>query len=292
MDSGAPPPVLVGVDGSPGSLRAAGTAAETARRRGVGLWLMCPAHGRPAEPPAPVQSRSAWHHVGDPDALLDRVAADLRARWPGLDVTARAAGGDLCALLVDRSPTAGLLVVDAAHTGGYDPVADRWLDHRVVTRAHCPVLIAGAARTGPVVVGIDGSEHAAAAVPLAFAEADERGVALLAVNVHFIGPREGCLVTAGDGYSAPVAQACAADLVAHVLTGWADKYPRVVVERQARYAPDVADALVEASGSAGLVVVGSRGPGAVVAGRRLGSVCATLLRRACCPVLLTRAYLT
>ena len=71
------------------------------------------------------------------------------------------------------------------------------------------------------------------------------------------------------------------------LAPWREKYPAVQV--QARTAPgSAAKKLVELSGEAGLLIVGSRGHGAIV-GSLLGSVGLQLLHHADCPVMIVHS---
>jgi len=71
------------------------------------------------------------------------------------------------------------------------------------------------------------------------------------------------------------------------LTSWRDKYPDVKVLAKFTDEP-AAEALIAASSGARLVVVGSRGLGAV-RGRLLGSVSQYLLHHAPCPVAVVRS---
>jgi nucleotide-binding universal stress UspA family protein len=290
-----PPPVLAGVDLSSDSAAAVDAAAAAAERHRVPLWLIGPASATPIrQPEAPL----VWLPAVDADKLLAQAVDRVHARRPDLDITTTTCDGDLADTLIDRSRQATLLVVGGRHTGGYNHLSERWLGNRVVSHAHCPVLVArgahGEEMTGsggrPVVLGVDGSEHSAAAVPLALEEATQRGVPLRAVNVHCIDAHPTATVTDGHSYTAEMAQVESAELLAHALAGWADKYPQVSVVQRAVYAPDVACALVEMSSSADLVVVGSRGRSVAIS-RRLGSVSRALVDRARCPVLLTHASL-
>ncbi|MGC9665855.1 universal stress protein [Planosporangium sp. 12N6] len=329
------PPVLVGLDGSPESGFAVDTAAAEACRRDLPLRLVCCSGPRGRH----TSAQYPWHPVAAV-RVLARTAERIHRRMPGLDVGTAVPGCDLGTALVDGSRGAALVVVSHRHTGGYDRLFDRWLSHRVLTHAHCPVLVArtgGGAAIGrpgdrPVLLGLDGSEHSTAAVPLAFEEAELRRVPLRAVNVHCVCARATAEVVRagfdGDGhrrpghdpaghgagghsgsgydadgydsggydadgyddcgYTAATAQACACDLVARALAGWADRYPRVKVLLEPVYAPDVAADLVTASAAADLVVVGTRGRTARTS-LLPGSVTRALVQYAHCPVLVTHA---
>jgi nucleotide-binding universal stress UspA family protein len=291
-----PGPVLAGIDGSSDNMVAAHVAAVEARRRDLPLRLVL-SYPHPPDPPghgvaAPPGSRSSDITPQSTDRALQRI----RHIWPKLSVVSDAPGRDFVDTLVEQSRDSDLLVVDAQHLDGYDSLLGRWLNDRVVTHAHCPVLVlrdgadAGGARVArrPVLIGIDGSEHCAAAMPPAVEEALRRGVPLWAVSVHCIGPRTTVGVDDAQSYCASTAQAQAADLIAEALAGWTDRYPQLEVIRQPMYAPDVASALVDASAAADLVVVGCRGRTALTS-LRLGSVSQALVRYAHCPVLVAHA---
>ncbi|MCR6690041.1 universal stress protein [Cellulomonas sp.] len=116
-------PVVVGVDGTPGSWLAAGLAAREARRLGRALHVL---HAcRPGEDD---EGRSI---------ALD-VAADLAQTYPDLEVRTLLADGDPVPCLVAASRTAGLLVVGAHR---WRRTRGRLVGRRVAPRAACPVLV-------------------------------------------------------------------------------------------------------------------------------------------------------
>jgi nucleotide-binding universal stress UspA family protein len=273
----------------PDGMVAAETAATEAYRFHLPLRLVCCRY------PAASSRR-----------ILDRTVERLRERFPTMVMTTAAYPaanrGALADVVVEQSRDAALVVVGPRHTGGYDNLLGRWLKHRVVTHSRCPVLVAhacaacdcadcdhGTDEHRPVLVGLDGSEHSAAAVPLAFEQAMLRGVPVRAVNVHSIDPRAASEADEGGGYTAGTAQAWSADLIAAALDGWPDRYPEVAVVSEPMYAPDVVAAFVAASASAPLVVVGCRGRTACTS-LLPGSVSRALIHEARCPVLVARAH--
>ena len=135
-----------------------------------------------------------------------------------------------------------------------------------------------------MVVGVDGSPTSEAATAFAFEAASLRRVPLVAVHVW-----RDVLV---DATMAPlldwdVIDSDEREVLAERLAGWSEKYPDVPVRRLvARDRP--ARALVEESGRAQLVVVGSRGRGGFH-GLLLGSVSQALLHHAHCPVAVVRS---
>jgi nucleotide-binding universal stress UspA family protein len=279
----SPAPVLACIDGSPESTAVAQVAAVEARRHNLPLRLVLAEACHPVRAAVFAARRPPDNGGHGTVGVLRR----LREAWHWIEVVPNAPGSDLVDVLVRLSRDATLLVVGNRHLGGYDGLLGRWLSERAVTHARCPVLVVrdGAGATTapvarrPVLAGIDGSEHSAAAMPLAVREALLRGVPLWAISVHCVRCPDG----PGQGYCATTAQAGAADLIAEALDGWIEQYPQLEVIRQPMYAPDVASALVGASASASLVVVGSRGRSALTS-LQLGSVSQALVQHARCPV--------
>src|SRR2546421_4838050 len=131
----------------------------------------------------------------------------------------------------------------------------------------------------PVVVGVDGSPESAAALGFAFDEASARGLPLVAVYAWRALPSENLGPVTMRHYDPDEAAQEAARLLAEQLAGWPAKYPDVSLERQAVLSFNPAETLVDASRTASLVVVGSRGRGGF-AGLLLGSVSRALVPHA------------
>jgi nucleotide-binding universal stress UspA family protein len=134
-----------------------------------------------------------------------------------------------------------------------------------------------------VVAGVDDEETAATAVlSAAFAEAAARGAELLAVRAYGDGWRE-----ARAQRSDPAREEAdrrAADALDRAVRPWRERYPDVVARPLAvRGAPR--RTVLDAAHGAGLLVVGSRGLGAVT-GALLGSVSRAAVHAAACPVLI------
>lgn len=262
------PPVLAGLDSLPDSLTAVEAAAVESSRRRLPLRLVMCGAAPPGHGP------SCWR---PPRYELDRfefVVSRVARRFPALEVLAETHPGDLSDLLVDESPRARLVVVGPSHTGGYDRSSNHWLTHRVLTHAACPVLVARAGvgtDRQPVVVGIDGTEHSAAAVRFAVEEAALRQVVLRAVHV----------------YPAETGRARAEDLL---RTAVARGHVDITVTYEAICDPDLPHGLLRAATGADLVVIGSRsGP---ATDRLPGPACRALVDHAPCAVLVVPAHLT
>lgn len=145
----------------------------------------------------------------------------------------------------------------------------------------------GAERDGGVVVGVDGSACARAALAWAGILAARAGLRLTVVRAWSIptAPRPDCwepgYVPPVGEYERAVREAVAADVAAAGLP------EGVAVDCRAEHCAPV-DALVAASSGADLLVVGARGRGGAH-GRLLGSVSSSVLRAAHCPVTVVRS---
>jgi nucleotide-binding universal stress UspA family protein len=281
-------PVVVGVDGSRSSLAAAEHAAWAADRRSRPLLLVHGylhplGYGVPLNPydlgvPAPTEEARR---------MLDETARGLRARWPGLDVAVRQVTGGPAASLVAESRRAELVVVGSRGLGGFAGLLLGSVSAQVAAHADCPVLVVRPAKeqiaaAGPVLVGVDGSASARLAVTLAADEAARRGVGLTLMRVHPADePR-----TVPDGAEA-AARAESDGLLAATAAKVRAAHPDLAVDQRPVRATKPERALIEASGAAALLVVGSRGRGGF-AGLLLGSVSQAVVQHAHCPVLVAR----
>ena len=138
---------------------------------------------------------------------------------------------------------------------------------------------------------MDNSAHGEAALDYGFAYADRHGLPLVALHVYTLGAfvypvcRTRCRRTRsrrsspGSGRRPPGPSSTASG-------PWTEKYPDVPARTEVAEGP-AAHELVDASRTAGLLVVGSRGHGGL-AGMLLGSVSHGVLRHAHCPVVVAR----
>jgi nucleotide-binding universal stress UspA family protein len=263
--------VVAGIDGSPSSVAAAQYAADWAARCGYGLDLV---HGR------------GYDEVPDDDAL-SHVAAGLAVRHPGLTVVCRRAVGGGPAVLVEESRSAELTVVGAHGAGTVATASLGATATTVATHARGPVVIARPPAAlpdaaAPVLVGVDGSDHSAAALDFAFDIAAHAGAAVVAVHVWWAGP----LASVADSHL--LAQRTGQAL-SDALETWRHKYPDVQLTEKLVCSASAAQELIDESAGAGLVVVGTRGHGGF-AGLLLGSVSLSVARDAHCPVAIVRPH--
>ncbi|MFD0887059.1 universal stress protein, partial [Streptosporangium algeriense] len=138
---------------------------------------------------------------------------------------------------------------------------------------------------GEVVVGFDGSPESEAALEYAFGEAARRGVGLRALHAWQLP-----VMAVGSVAYTPLIEDISGTeerLATEILAPWRERRPEVEVEQTVLFEHPVF-ALGEASKTAGLVVVGSRGLGGF-GSAVLGSVSHGVLHHAGCPVAVVRA---
>lgn len=270
--------VVVGVDGSAAAHRALDVAVEEAIRLRRPLHVLH-ATGVGIVPWTP-------ERLEGQDRISDAAAHRAREGAPDLEVTRETVVADPAAALVAASGTADLVVVDAGGLGRATGILLGSTSRAVAAHADCPVLLTPHTgewkEHGPVIVGVDASEHSVPAIAWAFTEASARGTALLAVHTWwweepdpFLSGRD------WEGEWRDVAESQRLE-VAEMLAGWQEKYPDVQVSTMLvrGHAPAV---LAEESRDGQLLVVGSRGRGGFT-GLLLGSVGASLITHTHCPL--------
>jgi len=245
--------------------------AAEAKRRHVPLLLV---HGYVDSIPhlayGWTQQRALANAVRD-DArrMLTDVELRAHAAHPNLTVRSTLVAGGGASTLVELSRGASLVVVGARGRGGFPGLRLGSVGAQVVAHAHAPVVVVRPARAegsvASVVVGIDGSPASDLAIGFAFEEAALRRVPVIALTT----------------------QDEAVRLLAEAVAGWSAKYPDVMVRRISAHDMNPAQALVDASRDAAIVIVGHRGRGGF-AGMVLGSVSRKVVDHAHCPVAVVR----
>ncbi|MFE7804516.1 universal stress protein [Streptomyces sp. NPDC057430] len=285
--------VVVGVDGSASSLAAVEAAAREARWRDAGLRVvhafLWPAMHVPLGPSP----------LGPPEGglrnMVERVVAEAVARArstaPGVDVSHAVVTGEPLTVLEAQSRAADLVVVGSRGMGGFVGLLIGSTAVHLAAHGQCPVLVVreGGDEKGPVVVGVDGSAAGEQAIEFAFAEAALRGAPLRAIHAWTLWNAPPSQMHEGaDTYVDPPSELAEAEerLVSEALAGRRERYPGVSVEPRALRS-QTREALIEASRSAQLLVVGARGRGGF-AGLMLGSVSQAVLHHARCPVVVVR----
>lgn len=294
--------VLVGVDGSAPSLHALDWAAAYAKRVGWALHMVC-SYSLPSFTAA---SLDGGYAALDDTAIQEGakavlVEAQARVAPLALPVTASVATGDAAGVLVEMSKDYGLAVVGTRGRGGFTERLLGTVSSALPAHARCPVVVvphraaadgadSSERRDGDVVhdvrriiVGVDGSPSAEAALKVAIAQAKTWDAELVAVA--------GVPVGSGAGVLAWLpAQIDHEQVLADIKAGLdviVDRYEaanegmqikRIVLDGTG------AELLTEFSTAADLLVVGSRGRGGF-RGLLLGSTSQAVLHHASCPVL-------
>lgn len=278
--------IVVGVDGSEVSRAAAQWAAEEARLRHRGLTV--------THAVMPTMVGSAFG-IGMPptldmlDSLVQAAEKELHslaASLPCDDIAVSVQLGTPSELLLEASESATMVVTGSRGHGGFSGLLLGSVGAQVAAHSHCPsVIFRDRMRAGAhqLVVGIDGSAHAEAALAFAFDMASRHGWELVAVHAWQVPTYD--LIVAPTG-AVPIPLTDVADdevrLAAEVLAGFTADYPDVTVhERLVRNHP--VDALLEAATDATMIVVGTRGRGPGLAAV-LGSTSHGVLHKATIPV--------
>jgi nucleotide-binding universal stress UspA family protein len=274
-------PVVVAVTGTPADVPAIHLAAAEAILRHRPLHVLATYE----PPPEPADRAASATVLAGARLAMTEAALWLRSAHPGLPVDCRVLPGDPAVLLVTRSGAAEEVVVPVS-----TPVRGvATVGERVAAYARCPVLIShtGSTPGGDVVVALDGIAPAEPLLSYGFDTAALRGVPLRPLLVWNALPDAAFGTLNPFAFDRSAADLEADRLLAEELAGWSEKYPDVVVHRQALHAPDVATALDHFSADAGLLVVGARSP-AAHGGTALGGVTRRLVRVARCPVAVVR----
>jgi nucleotide-binding universal stress UspA family protein len=282
--------VVVGVDGSAESEAAAAVAAEEAEWRRTTLRLVH-AFNWPAPFTLLGLSQAEAQAFDAPleaaSAMLTAVADRVRGEHPGLDVRSEVVAGPAAATLIDESARAAVVVVAARGHGGFAGLLLGSVSAQVSAHAKGPAIVVrrgvGRPATGPVMVGVDGTPESTAALRFAVAEADGRAVPLIAVWAWWMLPWSNLGPISLRHYDEADAADEARRLLAEAVAGACADYPDVTVEQRATHDINPAQALVDASHEAGLLVVG-RHDGTAVGRWLAGSVGEALVRHAACPV--------
>lgn len=226
-------------------------------------------------------------------ATLERWRTTVRERLDALgvgdariDVRSGRAVDEL--LAAARGATA--LVLGTSEGGSHAGVLGPSLSQHLARHADCPVVVARPPRPGArgdrIVVGVDGSPESDDALRFACERARRTGDEVTAIY-GFHSALDHVLTF--DGAQSDLAerhQREAEALVAEVCAGAQAAYPDVTIEPEA-IPVRPGQVLVDASGSASLVVVGSRGRGAFT-GLLLGSVSQHVLHHSRCSVAIVR----
>jgi nucleotide-binding universal stress UspA family protein len=283
--------VVVGIDGSLSALRAVRWAAAEASRRQVPLRVVTAFEWRQDHPVGEIGLGKSYRGI-----MLDQARRFL---GEAVEVAERAVDGPAVEqqlvvgfpipVLTAESTRAQLVVIGDRGLGGVTGLLLGSVAVALAGHAASPVVVVRGDdedpdASAPVVVGVDGSPVSEPAVAFAYEAAATRGGQLVAVHTWrapFVDP-----LRVAEALDFDAIEADEREVLAGQLAGWTMKYPNVRVQGVVLH-DRAANALVDHSRSAQLVVVGSRGRGGFT-GLLLGSVSHAVLHRAHCPVAVVR----
>lgn len=288
-DSVALGPVLVGVSGSEDSDRAVEWATDYASMTGRRL-LVVHGTGFVGVRPNAYDLLEAERIALEAGRLIVDAAVERAVkRGPGVDVAGLVDVGDPPSVLLERAEESPLLVVGCRRDEAFKQLFGS-VSLGVTRHATCPVVVVrpnGRAAAGPlvdrVVLGVDGTAASRDAAEFAFEYAALSGLPLVVLHGSWERLAKGSsvlsLLASGEERGMTEEEELT---IAETIAGLPERYPDVELRETHRTA-DPAEALIEASGSARLVVVGSRNLSAAKA-IVLRSVSTALVEHAHCPV--------
>jgi nucleotide-binding universal stress UspA family protein len=275
--------IVVGVDGSPAATAAARWAASEAAMRGVDLTVV-----HVVRPAPEVWLQTGWpaipgptgvfeHQIGQGETILKGtlgvIAKTIGPRCPRSITTKLRVGAVVPILSSFARAQSHMIVVGRRRRGGIHRTLLGSVSRAVLRAAPCPVTIVhhhiASARPSraPIVVGVDSSAASTRATAIAFDEASRRAANVVAVH-------------AVDGSHRSQARL----LLTQTLAGFEQRYPDVDV-RHVTVGAHPADALLDESRAAQLVVVGGTGRSALT-DRLRGSVSAAVVQGCRIPVII------
>jgi nucleotide-binding universal stress UspA family protein len=136
-------PVLVGIDGSPGSEAATAIAFEEASRRGVGLMALHAWMDPRVSGSRGLVQDSKWDaQLSEEDETLAERLAGWHQRYPDVGIRTRIEIGDPAGWLIEASERAQLIVVGSHGCGWFSGRLLGSVGAAVVNRAKIPVIVA------------------------------------------------------------------------------------------------------------------------------------------------------
>ena len=283
-----PAEIVVGIDASPESRTALRWAAAEAARRGRKLRIVYGIQSRwPDSAFSPEHAElAAQRHA---PKILAAARSDLAEWAPDIEIDATTEFGGGAAVLVAAAQPGDLVVVgNRGHSTLAALLAGSTCQQVALHASASVVVVRGrTSHAGGIVVGFDGSPMAQDVLTTAFDMAEARACPLTVIRAF----RPTTPAWPADSPPPDLLNAMTAKLalqveLAETVLPLSDKYPTVTAEVHV-LSGDPADLLVEASRTAELVVVGSRGHGGF-AGLLLGSVGLHLMHHSHCPVLIAR----
>jgi nucleotide-binding universal stress UspA family protein len=253
--------IVVGVDSSDNAAHAAAWAAREAADRGLALHLVH-ALDFPSLPSVVVTPLGFIEAANrSTEKLLDPVAEELRAQYPGLTITTEVSNLSAPEALVGLSSGADLVVTGTRGHGGFAGLLLGSVSLKLAAHAHCPtIVVRGKATTevrNEIVLGVEPGEPEAP-IHFAFATAAALGAQVRVIRAWMPHPAYSGYYYASDAITDHDHEKD----VAGLLKGAREEFPDVPVVTNIECGNAV-PTLVEAATGSRLLVVGAhrhRGP--------------------------------
>lgn len=281
-------PLVVGADGSDGSLAAVDWAVDEAARHGLPLRLVYASKWERYERAVPSDSLERPSERVMAEHVVASAAERARLRNPEVKVTAEVVAEEAASALLREGRNASVLVTGSRGRGELTGLLLGSVGLAVAARAHGPVVVVRGDKAGleatheRIVLGADEPATGGEAVRFAFREAEARGCTLDVVRAWRCPAHEGAdHPKLAEDPAHRHEERAAALLDALVEEAVAD-HPGVRVRRSTVEGP-ARKVLLGRSAAADLLIVGAqRRTGHV--GLQLGRVAHTLLHHSDCPV--------
>ncbi|MBJ8347057.1 universal stress protein [Antrihabitans sp. YC2-6] len=287
-------PIVAALDGSAVASDAARWAASLADRLDAPLHLV-------AALPSPnfvmtevsIVSRNELNSAirKTAEETIESARLEIRHEFPKVEISAEIVPGPPASALIEVGNQARMLVLGSTGRGMLGSMLIGSTTMRVAGRTACPVVVwrgdVSVLDDRPVVVGVDGSAAGSVAVESAFEFAARAGTPLVAVHAwstrHNAGDVTIPLLVDWDAV-----ETTERSLLQANIAPWKEKYPDVTVDEVLDARHHAAELMLGKADGAQLLVVGSRGRGAL-AGAVFGSTSQNLLHHSTCPVMICTA---
>lgn len=281
-------PLVVGVDGSHGSLSAVDWAVDEAARHGLSLRLIHASLWERYEGVASAMSLERPSEQVMAEHIVASAAERARRRNPDVKVSADILPAEAADALLHEGNNASALVTGSRGRGELRGLLLGSVGLAVAARAYCPVIVvrgdkAGLAGTHErILLGAGDPDTSGEAVGFAFREAEARACILDVVRAWRCPAHETADTPAVAEAPARYHEERARALLDELLRDAKTDHPGVQVRRTTVEGP-AHKVLVDRSAAADLVIVGARRRLGHF-GLQLGRVSHTLLHHAQCPV--------
>ncbi|WP_238698275.1 universal stress protein [Streptomyces sp. E5N91] len=281
-------PLVVGVDGSDGSLLAIDWAVDEAQRRGLPLRLVYASLWERYEGALPAMGRERPSEQVMAENIVGTAAERVRRYDPGLTVDTDTVPAEAVSALLAEGRHATAVVTGSRGRGELKGALLGSVSLAVASRADCPVVVVRGEKSAlsgsheRVLLGAGDPDTSGAAVRFAFREADVRGCELDVVRAWRCPAYENADEGAPSDDSEDQPERRASALIDTLVAEAAAEHPSVRLRKTTIEGP-ARKVLVHRTAAADLVVVGARHRSGHF-GLQLGRVTHTLLQHAACPV--------